>query len=86
MRVFTIAPEIPLTAREGAIHHAWFDFPAWDLEGNNRCVGVEESCAFVDSLISKEVKKGVDRKKIILCGFSQGAGIAIHSGVLSFPL
>jgi singapore isolate B (sub-type 7) whole genome shotgun sequence assembly, scaffold_0 len=41
---------------------------------------VEESCDFVNSLIQKEVEKGVDPSKVILCGFSQGAGIAIHTG------
>ena len=54
---------------------------------------MEESCEFVNSLIQKEVEKGVDPSKIILCGFSQGAGIAIRTacerdspigGVISF--
>lgn len=35
----------------------------------------------VNSLIKKEIKKGVDPKHIILCGFSQGAGIALHAGL-----
>lgn len=47
----------------------------------------------MNSLIQKEVEKGVDPSKIILCGFSQGAGIAIRTacerdspigGVVSF--
>lgn len=37
----------------------------------------------VNSLIEKEIKKGVDPKHIILCGFSQGAGIALHAGSIS---
>ena len=65
------------------MQHAWFDFPAWSLEGNDDCKGVEESCEVVNSLIEKEIKKGVDPKHIILCGFSQGAGIALHAGSIS---
>ncbi|KAK8817538.1 hypothetical protein WA538_004260 [Blastocystis sp. DL] len=74
------APYIYLTARERAKVHAWFDFPSWDEAGNNKCEGVEESCDYVNSLIQKEIDEGVDPSKIILCGFSQGAGIAIETG------
>ena len=34
----------------------------------------------MNSLIQKEIDEGVDPSKIILCGFSQGAGIAIETG------
>lgn len=64
------------------MQHAWFDFPSWSLEGNDNCRGVEDSCKVVDSLIEKEIKKGIDPKHIVLCGFSQGAGIALHAGIL----
>ena len=41
---------------------------------------MEESCDYVNSLIQKEIDEGVDPSKIVLCGFSQGAGIAIETG------
>lgn len=34
----------------------------------------------MNSLIQKEIDEGVDPSKIVLCGFSQGAGIAIETG------
>ena len=33
----------------------------------------------MNSLIQKEMDKGIDPSKIFLCGFSQGAGIAIRT-------
>lgn len=33
----------------------------------------------MNSLIQKEIDKGIDPKKIIVCGFSQGVGIALHT-------
>ena len=83
------AKEIKLTCRDGAKHHAWvcfhypydlqFDFPLWNEEGNNKCVGVEDSCKIVNDLIQKEIDEGISPEKIIVCGFSQGVGIALHT-------
>lgn len=42
-------------------------------------MGVEESVKEINTLIDKEIEKGIPPERIFLCGFSQGAGVAFHA-------
>lgn len=46
--------------------------------------GVQSASQYVHSLIKKEIDSGVNPKKIVIGGFSQGGALAIHSA-LTYP-
>ncbi|KAH7914462.1 alpha/beta-hydrolase, partial [Hygrophoropsis aurantiaca] len=72
------SPRIPVTLNQGERRPSWFDIahlPPWDDEHDE--VGTTESVALVENLILAQVHSGIDPRKIILVGFSQGAALSL---------
>ena len=76
--VFPHAPERPVTINGGMRMRAWYDILAMELERKVDEQAVLESSAALDSLIEREVARGVPTERIIVAGFSQGGAIAVH--------
>jgi phospholipase/carboxylesterase len=79
--VFPHAPIRPVTLNGGAPMRAWYD-----LYGLNRAAaqderGLRASAALVDALLDAQVAAGVSPGRIVLAGFSQGGGMALHVGL-----
>ncbi|MEO7728639.1 MAG: alpha/beta hydrolase [Burkholderiales bacterium] len=82
--IFPHAPMMPVTINNGQVMRAWYDVSFGDLEGNTRRAdekGVRASQASVDALIEREVARGVEKRMIVLAGFSQGGAIALQTGL-----
>ena len=82
--VFPHAPMMPVTINNGYVMRAWYDVSFGDLEGNTRRAdekGVRASQARIGALIEREISRGIDGKKIVLAGFSQGGAIALQTGL-----
>jgi lysophospholipase-2 len=73
---------IPVTLNGGAQMPAWCDLY---YTSNNQLAadesGMEKAQKLVHGMIEKEVSQGIDSRRIILGGFSQGAGLAILSAI-----
>lgn len=83
--IFPHAPSIPVTINNGFIMPAWYDILELDID---RKVDVEQltrSAEAVHALIEREIARGIDSRRIILAGFSQG-GAVILQAALSFRL
>lgn len=63
---------------------AWYDIYALNNIGKVDTAGIANSVAAIHDLIDREVSRGVETKDIILAGFSQGAVIALTTG-LDYP-
>jgi phospholipase/carboxylesterase len=59
---------------------AWYDIKSMDMESRADLDGVIDSSQRIEQLIRAEIASGIDSKKIMLIGFSQGGVIALHLG------
>ena len=79
--VFPHAPYRPVTVNGGATMRAWYDI-AIDGRGFHQDeTHIRESEQIVRGLIAQERARGIDSRRIVLAGFSQGAAVALHTGV-----
>lgn len=82
--VFPHAPYRPVTLNGGATMRAWYDI-AIGARGLDQNEGhIRESEQHLRGLIEAEVARGIEPGRIVLAGFSQGAAMALHTG-LRYP-
>jgi phospholipase/carboxylesterase len=81
--VFPNAPLKPVTINNGYIMPAWYDILSMDINQRADKTGIVESVKELEKIIEHEEKLGIPTEKIVLAGFSQGAVIALLTG-LSF--
>jgi phospholipase/carboxylesterase len=78
--IFPNAPQRPVTINNGMRMPAWYDI--LQLGGGPEDeTGIRESQAQIESLISREVKRGIPHNKIVLAGFSQGGAIVLQTAL-----
>ena len=82
--VFPHAPIRPVTINAGMAMRAWYDIVTLDRDGPADEAGIRASAAILESLITREVGRGVPVHQIVLAGFSQGGAIALHTA-LRYP-
>ncbi len=82
--VFPHAPVLPVTINGGLPMRAWWDIRSIDLRRDQDEEGIRHSQRLLEALIDREVKSGVSADRIVLAGFSQGAAIALQTG-LRYP-
>jgi phospholipase/carboxylesterase len=81
--VFPHAPVRPVTLNGGMSMRAWYDVLSFDRDGPADEAGILESAGIVNSLIDREIERGIDIRRIVVAGFSQGGAIAIHVALRS---
>ncbi len=79
--VFPHAPRIPVTVNGGMVMRAWYDILAMDFDRRVDEAGVRRSAAQVAALVAREQERGIEARRIVLAGFSQGGAIALHLGL-----
>ena len=82
--VFPHAPIRPVTINGGVSMRAWYDILTLDRDGPTDAAGIRASAAILEALIAREVERGIDARRIVVAGFSQGGAIALHT-VLRHP-
>ncbi len=70
-----------VTANNGYEMRAWYDIFGFTPSSREDEAGVRESQTYVESLINKEVARGIPANRIVLAGFSQGGAIALHTAL-----
>ncbi len=70
-----------VTANNGYEMRAWYDIFSFTPDSREDEAGVRESQAYIESLISKEVARGIPASRIVIAGFSQGGAIALHTAL-----
>jgi len=78
--VFPHAPVRPVTINMGMRMRAWYDILQMG-GGKEDEAGVRGSQALVQALIEREKSRGVDPRRIVLAGFSQGGAIVLQTGL-----
>lgn len=82
--VFPHAPAIPVTVNGGMVMPAWYDILDIDID---RRVDTDQLLASADAiraLVDREIERGIDSRRIVVAGFSQGGAVALHTA-LTYP-
>lgn len=70
-----------VTANNGYEMRAWYDVFGFSIGSREDEAGIRESQAYIESLIQREIGRGIPAKRIVLAGFSQGGAIALHTAL-----
>jgi phospholipase/carboxylesterase len=82
-----VLPHAPLrevTINGGFLMRAWYDILADDLgqrSAREDVDGLRESQALVQAMVEREVARGIDSRRIVLMGFSQGGAMTLLTGL-----
>jgi len=79
--VFPHAPIRPVTINGGSRMRAWYDLLGMDLARKEDEAGLRASLAEVQTLIDREVERGIAAERIVLMGFSQGCAMTLLTGL-----
>lgn len=79
--LFPSAPSIPVTINGGYVMPAWYDILGADLAKREDEAGLRRSQASIEALIAHEKARGIAAHRIVLAGFSQGAALALMTGL-----
>lgn len=79
--LFPHAPYRPVTLNGGYVMRAWYDIAMAERGFSQNEQHIREAEHHVRALIANERTRGVDSRCIVLAGFSQGAALALHSGL-----
>ena len=82
--IFPHAPFRPVTINGGYIMRAWYDIATFDISQPEDADGIHASAGLLNTLIQREIHRGIAAHHIVLAGFSQGGAIALHVG-LRYP-
>ncbi|TAK41340.1 MAG: alpha/beta fold hydrolase [Betaproteobacteria bacterium] len=78
--VFPHAPLRPVTINMGMRMRAWYDVVS--LGGDREdAAGIRASQALLEALIAREKTRGIEARRVVLAGFSQGGAIALQTGL-----
>jgi len=81
--IFPHAPQRPVTINNGYVMPAWYDIRNERFNDGEDAAGIEASAQAIMQLVQQEMARGIDSRRIILAGFSQGGAIALHCGLHS---
>lgn len=70
-----------VTANSGYEMRAWYDIFGFTPDSREDETGVRDSQAYIESLISKEIARGIPSNKIVLAGFSQGGAVVLQTAL-----
>lgn len=78
--IFPHAPPRPVTINGGMRMRAWYDIKGLGPGQPQDDQGIRENAGHIEALIRRENERGVDTRRIVIAGFSQGGAMALHVG------
>ncbi|KDQ13022.1 hypothetical protein BOTBODRAFT_33906 [Botryobasidium botryosum FD-172 SS1] len=82
--ILPTAPIRPITVNRGMTMNAWYDVTAVGgdiFNAPDDGPGVRSSARLLNELITAEVDGGIDSKRVVVGGFSQGGAMALFTGL-----
>lgn len=77
------APLLPVTVNGGMVMPAWYDIYEMNLDRSVDTAQLMASAEGIQALVREQIEHGIDSRRIILAGFSQGGAVA-YQAALSF--
>ncbi len=81
--IFPQAPDRAITINGGMSMPGWYDIKGVNIEDKQDPIGMADSQAMVEGLLTQLIASGIPSTNIILAGFSQGGGVTYFTGVRS---
>lgn len=78
------APAMAITRHSGYMMPAWYDLYGVSGGSQEDETGIKQSQQYINTLIEKELSRGIAANRIVLAGFSQGGAIALYTA-LRYP-
>ena len=82
--VFPHAPYLPVTINQGYVMRAWYDVLSMEIAARQDEAGIRRSAEQLEWIIEEQIASGIDARRIVLAGFSQGGAIVLHTA-LRYP-
>lgn len=79
--LFLTAEERPITLNQGLVMPAWYDITGTTLNDREDESGINASREVIEAVIETVKHSGFKSEQIILAGFSQGAAMALYTGL-----
>lgn len=79
--IFPHAPRLPVTVNGGMVMPAWYDITELSLDRKVDVPQLRYSAQQVQALVDREVARGIDSRRIVLAGFSQGGAVAYEAAL-----
>ena len=79
--IFPHAPTMPVTINGGFVMPAWYDILEMNIDRKVDIDGLMASAKDINAFISRELERGIDSKRIVIAGFSQGGAVAYQVGL-----
>lgn len=76
--IFPHAEEMPIGLNGGMWMPAWYDIRDFNIMQQQDEIGIRRSEQQITRLLDHEIASGIESRKIILMGFSQGGAMALH--------
>ncbi|WP_299258082.1 alpha/beta fold hydrolase [uncultured Kushneria sp.] len=78
------APMLPVTINNGMTMPAWYDITSMALNREIDEAQLKASAQRIHQLIDEQIASGIDSRRIVLAGFSQGGAVA-YEAALTYP-
>lgn len=75
------APYRAVTLNNGYQMRAWYDLYGLTPGSQQDEAGIRQSQSEIEALIAAEKARGIETRRIVLAGFSQGGAIALHTAL-----
>ena len=82
--LFPNAPVMPVTINGGYQMPAWYDILGADLTDRQDEEGLRRTQASINTLIAREIARGIPASRIVVAGFSQGCAMSLMTA-LRYP-
>lgn len=79
--IFPHAPAMPVTVNGGYVMPAWFDILEMAIDRKVDSAQLLVSAARISRFVDRELDRGIDSRRIVLAGFSQGGAVAYQAGL-----
>lgn len=74
--IFPHAPAMPVTVNGGYVMPAWYDIMETEIDRRIDIPGLMASARAINGFIDRELDRGMDSRRIVIAGFSQGGAVA----------
>lgn len=82
--VFPHAPSIPITINGGYVMPGWYDISNISIEREIDETQLLASARAIQTLIDREIERGIPSRRIVVAGFSQGGAVG-YQAALTYP-
>jgi len=82
--IFPHAPTLPVTINGGFVMPAWYDILEMEIDRKIDISGLMASAGEINAFVSRELERGIDSRRLVIAGFSQGGAVA-YQVALSHP-